>query len=274
VIDVAASAALARPVGIRPASFGLAVFALAGTLGGAEAVDHFAGTFWGTIFFAAIFFAIIHLAVLLDRRGAVGDERAALLAVASLIPLERLLVLSVPALPFLRLYPSALWVLPMILVSAYAYRAQWIARGRPRLLGSSGDRRWTSLAIQIGIVAAGGALGLAAAYTIPYTGSHVLIYPDPAKLSGAVLFALAGGAEELAWRGVLQPLAADMAGYAGIIACFLASAYLAVAWMGLEAALPVIMLSGLTSIAVYRTRDLTGSLAAHVVLNLIFVILR
>ncbi len=217
---------------------------------------------------------MIQLALVLDRRGAIGDERAGLLAVASLIPLERLLVLSVPSLPFLRLYPSALWVLPMMLVTAYAYRARWIPAARPRLLGPSGDRRWIHVAIQVGVVAVGGALGITAAHTIHYAGSHVLIYPDVAKWSGAVLFALAGAIEELAFRGVLQPLAADVAGYAGITACFLASAYLAVTWMGPGAALPVIVLSALTSVVVYRTRDLSGSLTAHAVLNLLLVTLR
>lgn len=271
---MAGSAVVARPVRVTPASFRLAVFALAGALGGAEMVDRFVGTYWGAIGFAAIFVAVIQLAVVLERRGAAGDERAALLAVASLIPLERLLALSMPALPFLRLYPSALWVLPMILVSVYAYRAQWIPAARPRLLGPPADRRWTPLVIQVGLVVAGAGLGIAAAYTVPYAGSHVLIYPDFAKWSGAVLFALAGGAEELVWRGVLQPLATDVAGYAGIAACFLASAYVAIAWMGIGAALPVIVLSALTSVVVYRTRDLTGSLAGHVVLNLLFVMLR
>ncbi|HEX7268579.1 MAG TPA: hypothetical protein VF256_14280, partial [Streptosporangiaceae bacterium] len=60
----------------------------------------------------------------------------------------------------------------------------------------------------------------------------------------------------------------------GVAACFVASAYVSVAWMGLGAAVPVIVLSGLTSVVVYRTRCLAGAVTGHFLLNLLLVMLR
>jgi membrane protease YdiL (CAAX protease family) len=102
----------------------------------------------------------------------------------------------------------------------------------------------------------------------------VLIYADADKWIGAALFALAGAADELAWRGVLQRIAADAMGPLGVAACFVASAYVSVAWMGFGAAVPVIVLSALTSVVVYQTRCLTGAVAGHLLLNLLLVVLR
>jgi hypothetical protein len=273
MIAMAAPAVIVRPMRAVPVGFTAGALAFAAVLGGAEAVYHLAGAFWGAACFAAIFLAIVQLGVLADVRGPSGEsELAGLLVVAGLVPLARLLMLSVPAVPFLRLSPTALWVLPMILVSAYAYRAPWIPGTRPKLLRVSGPG-WRPLAIQGVVVTVGAGLGVLAAYTLPYAGPHVLTYQDSAKWIGAALFALAGGAGELAWRGVLQPLAADIAGPVGIAACFAASAYVSVAWMGWSAA-PVIALSALTTVVVYRTRCLTGAVAAHTLLNLLLVVLR
>jgi Type II CAAX prenyl endopeptidase Rce1-like len=259
-----------RPV---PATFTRGALAFAAALGGAEVVYRFIGPFWGATFFAAIFLAIIHLAMFAGSRSAAdADELAALLAAASLIPLARLLVVSVPTLPSLRLYPNALWVLPMGLASVYAYRAWWVPATYPRLL-SLPSHRWRPLATQAGVVAAGAGLGALGAYAVPYSGPHLLIYPDADKWIGAALFALAGGVGELAWRGVLQRNAADVAGPMGAVACFLVSAYFVLSWMG-PAAAPVIALSALTSVVVYRTRYVTGAVAAHTLLNLVLVLLR
>lgn len=271
---MAISAVLARRRRAVPASFTLAAVAFAAAIGGAETVYRVAGSLWGATCFAVIFLALVHLAVLMGTRNARdGGQLAALLAGVSLIPLERLLVLSVPELPSLRLYPNALWVLPMGLASVYAYRAAWIAgpSSRLRRLRRAG---WRPLAIQAAAVAAGAGLGALAALAISYAGPHVLAYPDAAKWTGALLFALAGAAEELACRGVLQQLAADAAGTSGIIASFLASAYVSIAWMGPAAAVPVILLSGLTSVLVYRTRYLSGAVTAHVAANLLLILLR
>jgi hypothetical protein len=242
-------------------------------LGGAEAVYRVAGPFWGAVCFAVVFLAMVQLAVRVAARRASGGEPAALLAVASLVPLDRLLVVSAPIVPSLRLYPNALWVVPMGLTSVYAYRARWIPGTRPWLLRLPGPG-WPPLAIQAGVALTGAGLGVLAAYAIPYSGPQVLIYADADKWLGAALFGLAGGVEELAWRGVLQRIAADAAGPMGVAACFVASAYVSVAWMGLSAAVPVIVLSGLTSVVVYRTPCLTGAVTGHFLLNLLLVMLR
>jgi hypothetical protein len=231
------------------------------------------GPFWGAVCFAVVFLAMVQLAVHVAARRATGGELAALLAVASLVPLDRLLVVSAPIVPSLRLYPNALWVVPMGLTSVYAYRARWIPGTRPWLLRLPGSG-WPPRAIQAGVALAGAGLGVLAAYVLPYAGPQVLIYADAHKWLGAALFGLAGGVEELAWRGVLQRIAADAAGPMGVAACFAASAYVSVAWMGLSAAVPVIVLSGLTSVVVYRTRCLAGAVAGHALLNLLLVMLR
>jgi len=254
--------------------------AFATALVGAEAVYRLAGQFWGAAAFAMIFLATVHVAVLAGRRGRGARGTAAdpaltgLIVAASLVPLERLLVLSAPMLPFLRLYPNALWVLPLGIAAVYAYRARWIPLAQPQLLPPPGGNGRQPLAFQAAMVAAGAGLGVLAAVSIPYAGPHVLVHADAAKWAGAVLFGLAGGVEELAWRGVLQPLAVSAAGPAGVAASFLASAYVAVAWMGPFAAAPVIALSAVTSVIVYRTRYLAGAVAAHFLLNLLLLMLR
>jgi hypothetical protein len=259
-----------RPV---PATFTRGALAFAAALGGAEVVYRLVGPFWGATCFAAIFLAIVHIGVLVDSRSAADvSELAALLAGASLIPLARLLVVSVPTLPSLRLYPNALWVVPMGLASVYAYRTRWVPGTRPRLLSLPGPG-WRARATQAAVVAAGAGLGVLGAYALPYAGPHVLIYPDADKWIGAALFALAGGVGELAWRGVLQWYAADVAGPIGVAACFLASAYFVLSWMG-PAAAPVIVLSALTSVVVYRTHYVTGAVVAHTLLNLLLILLR
>jgi len=265
--------ALRGPLRAVLTRFCLAALAFAAALAGAEAVSRLVGVFWGAICFAAIFLALVHLAEFATVRMTTGRELTALLVAASLLPLERLLVLSVPALPYLRLYPNALWVLPMGLVSVYAYRARWFPDTRPRL-GRPPDSGWRLLAIQATVATAGAGIGVLAAHTVPYTGYHVLFYPDTAKWIGVALFSLAGVVEELAWRGVLQPLATDVAGPVGILACCAASVYVSVAWMGTGAAVPMIALSAMTSVVVYRTRCLAGSMAAHGLLNLLLVLLR
>jgi hypothetical protein len=273
VSAMAVSAALTRPLrAATRASLVRGTLALAAALSCAEAVCRVVGSFWGAVCFAVIFLAMIQLAVLAGARGA-SRELPALLAAASLVPLDRLLVLSVPIVPSLRLYPNALWVVPMGLTSVYAYRARWIPGERPRLLRLPGPG-WRPLAIQAAVAAAGAGLGALAACTLPYTGPHVLIHQDANKWVGAALFALAGVAGELAWRGVLQRVAADAMGPVGVAACFVASAYVSVAWMGFSMAAPVIILSGLASVVVYWTRCLTGAAAGHFLLNLLLVMLR
>jgi membrane protease YdiL (CAAX protease family) len=274
------SATLMRPHRTARASCARGGLTLAAGLGGAEAAYLLAGQFWGAAAFAVIYLATVHLAVRAGGRGPGGRGTAAdpaltgLIVAASLIPLERLLVLSALTLPYLRLYPNALWVFPLGIAGAYAYRARWILFTRPRLMPPRGSNRRRPLTIQAALVAAGAGFGVLTAVSIPYAGPHVLVHQDAAKWAGAVLFALAGGAEELAWRGVLQPLAVSAAGPAGVAASFLASAYLAVAWMGPFAAAPVIVLSAVTSVIVYRTRYLAGAVAAHFLLNLLLLMLR
>ncbi|HEY5988417.1 MAG TPA: CPBP family glutamic-type intramembrane protease [Streptosporangiaceae bacterium] len=257
----------------RPRRLALGAAAFAAALGAAEATVHLAGPFWGAIGFAVVFLATVHLAILVGTRRPAERQLMALVAVASLVPLERLLVLSVPTLPALRLYPNALWVVPMSLASAYAYGASWIPGPRTPLVRPPIPGR-RPLALQAAVAAAGAGLGALAAFTIPYSGPQVLVYPDAAKWIGAALFTLAGVAEELAWRGVLQRFAADAFGQIGIAFCFVASAYLAVAWMGPSTAAPVIVLSGLSSVVVYRTRCLSGAVTGHFLLNLLLVLLR
>src|SRR6266567_2850546 len=152
---MAVSTVLVRPLRAAPAPFTRGALAFAAALGGAEVVYRLVDPFWGATCFAAIFLAIVHLGVLVDSRSAAdGGEQGALLAGASLIPLARLLVVTVPTLPSLRLYPNALWVLPMGLAGAYAHGARWVHGTRPRLLSLPGPG-WPALAIQAAVVAAG-----------------------------------------------------------------------------------------------------------------------
>ena len=251
----------------------MGALALAAALGGSEAVYRVVGPFWGAVCFAVIFLTIVQLALLMGVRPPVERQLVPLLAVASLVPLDRLLVLSVPTVPFLRLDPNALWVLPMGLAGVYAYQARWLRSTHRPLLRLPGPG-WRPLAIQTTVAITGAGLGVLAAHIAAYTGPHALIYPDAAKWTGVVLFALAGGIGELTWRGVLQPVAADAAGPMGVAACFIASAYVSIAWMGSSAAGPVILLSGLTSVVVYRTRCLSGAVAGGILLNLLLALLR
>jgi hypothetical protein len=270
---MAVSAALTSPRPAARTSLLMGASALAAGLGGSEAAYRVYGPFWGAVCFAVLFLAIVQLALLVCARRPADRQSVALLAVASLVPLDRLLVLSAPILPFLRLDPNALWVLPMGLASVYAYQVRWLPSTYLPLLRLPGPGR-RPLAIQTAMAISGAVLGVLGADLVAYTGPHALIYPDAAKWTGVILFALAGGVGELAWRGVLQPVAADAAGPMGVTACFIASAYVSIAWMGFSAAGPVIVLSGLTSVVVYRTRCLSGAVAGGILLNLLMAMLR
>jgi membrane protease YdiL (CAAX protease family) len=274
---MAVTATLSRPCRTEQASLALWGLAFAAALAGAEVVYRLVGQFWGGACFAVVFLAIVHVAALASARGtgARGTANPALpvlIAAASLVPLDRLLVLSAPTLPFLRLYPNALWVLPIGVTGAYAYRARWLTGPRPQMLPPPGHRR--PRAIEVAVLVTGAGLGVLGAVIVPYAGPHVLVHQDAAKWAGVALFALAGAAEELAWRGVLQPFAVNAVGPAGIVFSFLASAYVSVAWMGPIAAVPVIVLSAMTSVLVYRTRYLGWAVAAHCLLNLLLLTLR
>jgi len=268
---VTASAVLMRPTRAARVSLAAGTMAFAAALGGCEVAYRLAGALWGAVCFAALFLALVQVAAFVGRRAGTRRELAALVIVASMVPLDRLLVLSVPTVSYLRLYPNALWVVPMGLTAVYAYRSWWLPGVRPKLVPGPG---WAPRAGQAAMVAAGAELGVFAAYTLPYAGPHVLLHQDTAKWAGAALFALAGAVEELAWRGTLQRVAADAAGPLGAVACFAASAYVAVAWMGPGPAAPVIVFSGLATVVVYRTRCLAGAAAGHALLNLLLVILR
>jgi len=268
---VTASAVLVRPTRAARVSLAAGTTTFAVALGGCETAYRLAGALWGAVCFAALFLGMVQIASFADRRKSARPELAALVIAASMVPLDRLLVLSVPTVSYLRLYPNALWVVPMGLTAVYAYRSRWLPGTRPTLLPGPG---WAPLAAQAGMVVAGAELGVFAAYTLPHPATHVLVHQDPAKWAGVALFALAGAAEELAWRGALQRVAVDAAGRLGAVACFAASAYVAVAWMGPGAAAPVIVFSGLATVVVYRTRCLAGSMAGHALLNLLLVILR
>ncbi len=217
-----ASAVLIRPTRAARVSLAAGTTTFAAALGGCETAYRLAGALWGAFCFAALFLALVQVAAFAGRRKGTRRELVPLVIAASMVPLDRLLVLSVPAVSYLRLYPNALF----------------------------------------------------AAYTLPHPGPHVLLHQDTAKWAGAALFALAGAAEELAWRGALQRVAVDAAGPLGAVACFAASAYVAVAWMGPGAAAPVIVFSGLATVVVYRTRCLAGAMAGHALLNLLLVMLR
>jgi membrane protease YdiL (CAAX protease family) len=274
---MAAPATLLRPRRAEQASLTRGSLTFAAALTGAEVAYRLVGQFWGAACFAVIFLAIVHVAALASARGTGARGTAnstlpVLIAAASLVPLDRLLVLSVPTLPFLRLYPNALWALPIGVTGAYAYRARWIPSPRPQLLPPPGHRR--PRAVEAAMLVTGAGLGVLGAVLVPYAGPHVLVHQDAAKWAGAALFALAGAAEELAWRGFLQPSAVNAVGPAGIGFSFLASAYVAVAWMGPIAAVPVIVLSAMTSVLVYRTRYLGWAVAAHFLLNLLLLTLR
>ena len=266
-----ASAVVIRPTRAARVSLAAGITTFAVALGGCETAYRLAGALWGAICFAALFLGMVQVAAFAGRRKSTRPELAALVMAASLVPLDRLLVLSVPTVSYLRLYPNALWLVPMGLTAVYAYRSRWLPGTRPTLLPGRG---WAPLAAQAGMVVAGAELGVFAAYTLPHPATHVLLHQDRAKWAGAVLFALAGAAEELAWRGALQRVAVDAAGPLGAVACFAASAYVAVAWMGPGAAAPVIVFSGLATVVVYRTRCLAGAMAGHAVLNLLLVMLR
>jgi Type II CAAX prenyl endopeptidase Rce1-like len=268
---VTASAVLTRPPRAARANLAAGATTFAAALGGCEAAYRLLGVLWGAICFAGLFLAMVQVAALAGRSKGTRRELAALVIVASMVPLDRLLVLSVPTVSYLRLYPNALWVVPMGLTAVYAYRSRWLPGACPKLLPSPG---WAPLAAQAAMVAAGAELGVFAAYTVPYAGPQVLLHQDTAKWAGAALFALAGAVAELAWRGALQRVAADAAGPLGAVACFAASAYVAMAWMGPGPAAPVIVFSGIATVVVYRTRCLAGAVAGHALLNLLLVMLR
>jgi uncharacterized protein len=233
----------------------------------AEAVVDFLGVTGGLIVEAALLLVLVtHYVVAVDRdpRSELARDHRELtpevLPIIALVPLARILSVTVPVEEISRLYWYAMVGAPLLLA---AWNVSRLSSFHPAGLGLR-VRSWPAQ-LQIGL--AGVPLGLSA---------YVILRPDEITtfdlphllVAAVVLLVLSGFVEEVIFRGLLQRGLAQAFGPAGIP---LASAIFAASYLGAGSAAYVAFIAVVGLVfgwAFERTGSLVGVSIAHGLLNL------
>lgn len=204
----------------------------------------------GLVVDAALVFGLANVAA----AGASGEGR--LFGLLALVPLARLLSLTMPLGRVPPLYWHALIGAPLLPALAVAVRVYGYS---PSSLGLRRGR----LVAQLAIAASGGPLGLAA---------YAILRPAPAVprldwshlvFGSLTLLVFAAFVEELLFRGLLQQAASSVFGAAGVVLVNVVYAVTAVGSFSAGYAVFVGLMGCWFSIAAGRTRCLWGVIAAH-----------
>jgi hypothetical protein len=231
----------------------------------AELVARFADATAGAALFALMFLVLVNAAAVRAARTSDASGLVVrMLLVASLVPLARLLVLSSPLVPWLRLDPHGLWGLPLALAAGLALR-QLVARGHHLPLLPAGVGAGTLLRL-VAVGLSGLPLGLVAYYVGTALPGDEVFRIRAFTWVGLVLLVVAGVAEEVVVRGVVLPLALDALGQHGRTLVVVLSSYLWAAWLGWATLGPVLVASVLFTSSAERHRCLYGGLLGRVLL--------
>jgi membrane protease YdiL (CAAX protease family) len=257
-----------------------AVIGYLAAIAATEVVAVTVGPLQGATCLAVMFIALVNLTILARLREADSAGHVwRLLAVASIPPLERLLMLCMPPLRWGRLQEYVFWSVPLfvgVVVLLTTPLLSQVADARPRLIGIRRDgHRLSGLSGQLLVAAAGAALGVAAGLRaegqlLPV--GELLRAAQPAWL-GIVMAVFAGCSQELLYRAVIQPVATAVGDWVGVVVSSLLMASAWLAWVGVGVAAPVIAASLLFGWAVRRWHALIGVLVGHGLFNLALALL-
>lgn len=239
-------------------------------LGSTELVAVLLGPLQAAVCLAVMIVAFVNLTVLARLRETERTEGLwRLLAVASIPPVERLLILCMPPLRWGGLQEYVLWSVPLFLGLLVLLRTPLLAEVshlRPRLVRTRPDGpALHRIAGQVLVAAAGGALGIAAGLAAEEQDrpiGELLQAAQPAWL-GILMAVFAGCTQEFLYRAVVQPVATAVATWIGVVvtSVLISSGWLL--WVGGTVAVPVVAASLLFGWAVHRTRALIGVLVGH-----------
>jgi membrane protease YdiL (CAAX protease family) len=249
-------------------------------MAGTEIVAVAVGPLQGATCLALMFITLVNLTILARLREADSAGYVwRLLAVASIPPLERLLLLCMPPLHWGRLQEYVFWSVPLVVGVIVLFRTPLLAHvadARPRLIRTRhAGYGLPGLSGQLLVAFAGAALGVAAGlraegHLLPI--GELLRAAQPAWL-GIVMVVFASCGQELLYRGVIQPAATAVGDWVGVVVCSLLMASAWLAWVGVAVALPVIAASLLFGWAVRRWHALIGVLVGHGLFNLALALL-
>jgi membrane protease YdiL (CAAX protease family) len=278
-VDLSVSSATSRSyLGLSQLTLGFVGYLAA--MAATEVVAVQVGPLQAATILALMFVALVNLTILARVREATWPRDAwRLLAVAAIPPLERLLMLCMPPLRWGRLEEYVFWSVPLFIGVVVLLTTPLLANApnlRPRLVRTrSGGYGLPGVAGQVLLALAGAALGMAAGLLAegqPHPIGELLRAAEPAWL-GIVMVVFAGCTQELLYRAVIQPVAAALGDWLGMIvsSSLMASAWLA--WAGSGIAVPVIAASLLFGWAVRRWHALIGVLAGNGLFNLVLALL-
>ena len=249
---------------------------------GAEVVTVKVGPLQGASCLALLFVVLVNLTILarLQEQAGWGDVWR-LIAVASIPPLERLLMLCLPPLRWGRLQEYVFWSVPLfvgVVVLLGTPLLADLAPLRPRLMRTrSGGWGLLGGSGQVLVALAGAALGVAAGLRAQgglRPVGELLQAAQPAWL-GIVMVVFAGCVQELLYRAVVEPVAVAFWDWVGSLVSSLLMASAWLAWVGVEVgvAVPIIAASLLFGWVARRTGALVGVLAGHGLFNLAMALL-
>jgi membrane protease YdiL (CAAX protease family) len=238
------------------------------------------GPLEGATCLALMFIVLVNLTILARvREGDSAGHVWRLLAVASIPPLERLLMLCMPPLRWGRLQEYVLWSVPLFVGVMMLFSTPLLAQvaaARPRLTRTRhGGYGLPGLSGQLLVALAGAALGVAAGLLAEgqlRPIGELLRAAQPAWL-GIVMVVFAGCSQELLYRGVIQPVAVAAGDWIGVVISSLLMASAWLVWVGFGVAAPVIAASVLFGWAVRRWHALIGALVGHGLFNLALALL-
>jgi hypothetical protein len=281
-MDVSVSSTASHPRQLTSAGLRRGVFGYLAAAVGAELVTLEVGPLLGAAYLAVMFVVLVNLTMIARLAEAAWPADSwRLFAVATIPPLERLLMLCLPPLRWGELQEYVLWSVPLF-IGAIVVVATPLLAGvphlRPNLLrtrrggygvaGVSGQ-----LLLALAGVALGAVAGLMAEGGLPPIGK-LLEAAQPAWL-GIAMVVFTGCTQEFVYRAVVGPMAVAAANRIGVLLTSLLMAWTWIMWLGgdLRLAAPVIAASVLFGWGVHRWHALVGAIAGHGLFNLALALL-
>jgi membrane protease YdiL (CAAX protease family) len=192
---------------------------------------------------------------------AIGDPSIRVLPAVALLPLMRLLSLTMPAPALVPISWVALAGAPLLLAVSTAARLAYLT---VRDMGlATPPRGWLGLAV----IAVSIPVGLCLAPFVPAGVAHSAQSPVTAGLAALGLVACAAIPEELIFRGVLQPLVVRRLGSIGVV---LVAVVHATTYAGTGSALVMALMGGMSlvyGLEVARSGSLWPPLVGHSLLT-------
>ena len=210
--------------------------------------------------------SIILVALLIQPTFVANIERRNLILALSLVPLVRILSLSLPLVKLPQMYWYPLIYAPLLAATVVVMRVIGL---KPSHVGlTSRGLPWQ---IPMGIVT-GSAFGFI---------EYLILRPEPLVtqltwqqvwLPAVILLVTSGFVEELMFRGVLQRLAESVMGLRGILYIALIFTILHVGWLSLVDLIFILFIGSFFAVLVKRTGSIIGVTLSHGIANIMLFI--